>query len=69
MKIENNTAVLKIESMGPADGQPGPAEVDAQYLKPNALITSEDRQVRSLLPGDARNSGPLESRRNPEMGV
>jgi transglutaminase-like putative cysteine protease len=48
VKIENNTAVLKIESMGPADGQPGPAEVDAQYLRANALITSDDKQVRSL---------------------
>ena len=29
-------------------GQPGPAEVDAQYLKPNVLINSEDSRVGSL---------------------
>ncbi len=45
---DKNVAILKVESMGPADGQPGPAEVDAQYTKSNALITSDDKQVRSL---------------------
>ena len=34
--------------MGPLEGQAGPAEVDAQYLRANALVTSEDRQVRLL---------------------
>ena len=71
VKIENNTAVLKIESMGPADGQPGPAEVDAQYLKSNALVTSEDRQVRSLALRRRRGmQDPWQKAvRNPEMGL
>jgi hypothetical protein len=43
-----NSAILEVKSMGPQDGQAGPAEIDGQYLRPNALVTSEDRQVRLL---------------------
>jgi Transglutaminase-like superfamily len=41
-------AILEVKTVGPLDGQPGPAEVDPQYLKPNVLITSADSRVRSL---------------------
>jgi hypothetical protein len=41
-------AILEVKTMGPLDGQPGPAEVDPQYLKPNVLITSADSRVLSL---------------------
>jgi hypothetical protein len=40
-------AVLDVRSMGPADGAPA-APVDAQFTKPNALVTSQDSQVRAL---------------------
>jgi transglutaminase-like putative cysteine protease len=43
-----NTAILEVRRTGPLDGEPGPAEVDPQYTKPNALLTSMDKQVRSL---------------------
>ena len=45
---DQDSAILVVQSLGPLDGQPGPAEVDAQYLKPNVLITSQDSRVRSL---------------------
>ncbi|MGO9464736.1 MAG: transglutaminase-like domain-containing protein [Isosphaeraceae bacterium] len=45
---DGNTAILEVKRIGPLDGEPGPAEVDPQYLKPNALVTSQDRQVRAL---------------------
>jgi transglutaminase-like putative cysteine protease len=47
-EINQDSAILVVNSSGPQDGQPGPAEVDAQYLKPNVLITSQDSRVRSL---------------------
>jgi hypothetical protein len=43
-----NSAILEVKSMGPLEGQAGPAEVDAQYLRANVLVTSEDRQVSRL---------------------
>ncbi|HEX3448182.1 MAG TPA: transglutaminase-like domain-containing protein [Isosphaeraceae bacterium] len=43
-----NEAILEVKTAGPLDGQPGPAEVDSQYLKPNVLITSADSRVLSL---------------------
>ena len=46
--INQDSAILVVNSSGPLDGQPGPADVDAQYLKPNVLITSEGSRVRSL---------------------
>jgi hypothetical protein len=42
------SAILEVRSLGPNDGQPGPAEVDPQYLEPNALVTCQDSRVRSL---------------------
>jgi hypothetical protein len=39
---------LEVRSMGPLDGEPGATEVDAEYRKPNVLITSEDRTVANL---------------------
>ena len=49
VQIENNphSAILTIKSLSPIDGQAGPAEVDAQYLKSNVLITSDDSRVRT----------------------
>jgi len=45
---DGNTAILEVKRIGPLDGVPGPTEVDPQYLKPNALVTSHDKQVRAL---------------------
>jgi hypothetical protein len=45
---ESHSAILEVKRAGPLDGEAGPAEVDAQYLKPNAILTSMDKQVRSL---------------------
>jgi hypothetical protein len=45
---KGNEAILEVKTAGPLDGQPGPTEVDSQYLKPNVLITSADSRVRSL---------------------
>ena len=45
---EAGSAILEVKRVGPQDGEPGPPEVDPQYLKPNAILTSMDKQVRSL---------------------
>ena len=42
------TAALEVKSAGPLDGTPSRQEVDPQYLRPNALVTSQDTRVRSL---------------------
>ncbi len=39
---------LEVKSTGPLDGAALSDEVDDQYRRPNALITSEDSRVRSL---------------------
>jgi transglutaminase-like putative cysteine protease len=44
-----NTAILQVRSIGPAGGEAGPAEVDQEYLQANALVTSNDSRVRSLM--------------------
>jgi Transglutaminase-like superfamily len=43
-----NAAILQVQSVGPMDGPAGPEQVDAQYLKANALVTSEDAEVRRV---------------------
>ena len=43
-----NTGTLEVKSIGRSDGAPGPAKVDSQFTKPNALVTSQDSQVRRL---------------------
>ena len=43
-----NSAVLNVVTGGPTEGQAGPAEVDAQFMRPNALIDSEDEKVQRL---------------------
>jgi hypothetical protein len=48
LEAKPGSAILEIKSHGPLDGQPGPAEVDAQYLQPNALINSDDNRVQAL---------------------
>ena len=50
-----SSAILEVRSMGPSDGQPGPDQVEQEYLEPNALVTSDDSRVRS--PGQAGNEG------------
>ena len=45
---EGNTALLEVKRFGPLDGEPGPSDVDSQYLKPNALLTSQDKQVKAF---------------------
>ncbi len=41
-----NSAVMIVQSQGPGDGAAGPTEPGAEYLEPNALITSQDEEVR-----------------------
>jgi transglutaminase-like putative cysteine protease len=43
-----NLAIMEIKSIGPLDGEAVAGEVDAQYTKPNAIVTSDDVRVRSL---------------------
>jgi len=47
-ELNPSSAILVVKSSGPTDGQPGPDQVDHQYLEPNALVTSQDNRVRSL---------------------
>jgi transglutaminase-like putative cysteine protease len=42
------SAILEIKSGGPLDGAAVTTEVAPEYLKPNALVTSDDVRVRSL---------------------
>jgi hypothetical protein len=41
-------ARMVVATAGPDDGEPGPETVDAQYLRPNAMIESEDSRVVAL---------------------
>jgi transglutaminase-like putative cysteine protease len=43
-----NSLVMNVISAGPDDGTAGPSEVDATYLRPNGIITSEDERVKTL---------------------
>lgn len=43
-----NSATLNVVAVGPNDGQAGPAEVDSQFTRPNALIDSGDDRVQRL---------------------
>jgi transglutaminase-like putative cysteine protease len=47
-KAGEDSAVLEIKSTGPLDGEAVAGEVAPEYLKPNALVTSDDIKVRSL---------------------
>ncbi|MGP0065550.1 MAG: transglutaminase-like domain-containing protein [Isosphaeraceae bacterium] len=42
------SAALEIKSLSPLDGSPSAEDPDPRYLKPNAIVTSEDTRVRSL---------------------
>jgi hypothetical protein len=46
--IAGAAATLDVKSNGPLDGAASSDEVDPQYLRPNALVTSDDARVRSL---------------------
>jgi hypothetical protein len=41
-------AILVVKTAGPNDGEPGPATVDEAYLRPNAMINSQDDRVVAL---------------------
>jgi transglutaminase-like putative cysteine protease len=43
-----NSAVLEVRSLGPLEGPSAAVEAAPQFLKANALVTSEDSQVRRL---------------------
>lgn len=45
---DKNSLILNVVSAGPDDGTAGPAEVEAQFVRSNGIITSDDEQVRSL---------------------
>jgi hypothetical protein len=42
------TGVLDVRSMGPLDGEPSASPADAQYLRSNPLINSDDTRVRDF---------------------
>jgi Transglutaminase-like superfamily len=42
------TGTLQVRSAGPDDGAAGPDQVDPEFLRPNALVTSEDPKVVEL---------------------
>jgi transglutaminase-like putative cysteine protease len=42
------TATLEVQTAGPDAGPAGPEQVDPEFLRPNALVTSEDPTVRAL---------------------
>jgi transglutaminase-like putative cysteine protease len=44
----SDSAFLVIQSVGPLDGAVSLSDVEPQYLKSNAIVNSEDSQVRSL---------------------
>ncbi len=45
---EGELFIVEVKSAGPLDGEPGSTDVDPEYMKPNVLITSQDRTVLSL---------------------
>jgi hypothetical protein len=45
---DKNTLVMNVFAAGPGDGTAGPLEVDATYLRPNGIITSQDDRVKTL---------------------
>jgi hypothetical protein len=45
---DSGSAVLTVKTAGPDAGEPGETSVDAVYLQPNAMITSNDARVREL---------------------
>ncbi len=42
---DKKSAILAVRTASPTDGQPEPPPTDDQYLRPNALVTSEDPKV------------------------
>jgi len=55
---DKNSLVMNVVTAGPGDGTAGPPEVDATYLRPNGIITSEDERVKTLakrVAGDTQN--------------
>lgn len=45
-EIKPNSAVMVVQSQGPSDGVAGSTGVAAEYLEPNALITSDDEEIQ-----------------------
>jgi hypothetical protein len=43
-----NSLIMSVVAIGPTDGEAGPAQVDAQYTRPNGIVASEDEQVKAL---------------------
>jgi hypothetical protein len=42
------SGTLRVRTAGPDEGAPGPEQVDPEFLKPNAMVTSEDPRVIEL---------------------
>ena len=64
-----NAGLLEVQTAGPDAGKAGPAEVEPEYLRPNAMIDSADERVVELsrkAVGDA--TGPWE-KVGPDRGV
>ena len=63
------TSILEVKTAGPDDGPAGPEQVDDQFLRPNALVTSEDPVVGARRQGRRRRRRPLgEGRQDRALG-
>ncbi|HMB04986.1 MAG TPA: transglutaminase family protein, partial [Isosphaeraceae bacterium] len=45
---DRKSALLEVRTAGPRDGSPDPEPADDQFLRPNALVTSEDPKIVEL---------------------
>jgi hypothetical protein len=45
---DKNAVILDVRTMGPEDGERGPAEVDEQFRRSNPMIASDDSLVQAL---------------------
>jgi hypothetical protein len=45
---DKNSLIMNVQTSGPSDGPPAATAADAQFIRPNGMITSEDERIKSL---------------------
>jgi transglutaminase-like putative cysteine protease len=45
---DKTSLIMNVVTAGPSDGAPAQTQPDAEFVRPNAMITSEDERIRSL---------------------
>jgi hypothetical protein len=45
---DKNSLIMNVLATGPADGDAGPVVVDAQFVRSNAIVSSDDERVKAL---------------------